>query len=48
MVGCVCAGLDAPKQEEMEVLQRGQHFMIFMRKKGRVHGMIISADPLRI
>lgn len=42
------SGSNAPKQMGMEVLQRGQYFMIFMRKKGRVHGMIISAGLLQI
>ncbi|MCI13469.1 no exine formation protein, partial [Trifolium medium] len=28
--------LDAPKQMEMEFLQKGLYFMIFMRNKGRV------------
>jgi len=45
---CFDSGLNALKLMEMEVLQRGQCFMISMRKRGRVHGMIISADLSQI
>ena len=39
---------DVPKLMEMEFQQSEQFFMISMRRKGRVHGMITSADLLLI